>query len=179
MTSKRARFSRLARLPALLRNGQRTIFAIKFRATRDEVFKAFPAIANLADKSDEGKLTIQIEASNAAGYDPTWLRNAVEEPLDEAASRGDRSRAKLRNPVSASKHSEKSMTTDAFPDDDDRGARVSCEMCVFGITNFSESIFTTNGASRGTHLSRHRFNPTKLAKRYSSGVKPNFAISYL
>jgi hypothetical protein len=29
-------------------------------------------------------LTIQIDATNAAGYDPTWLRNAVEEPLDEA-----------------------------------------------------------------------------------------------
>jgi hypothetical protein len=63
---------------------KRTVFAVKFRATRDQVFKAFPAIANLADKSDEGKLTIQIEATNAAGYDPTWLRNAIQEPLDEA-----------------------------------------------------------------------------------------------
>jgi uncharacterized protein len=63
---------------------KRTLFGVKFRATRDQVFKAFPAIANLADKSDEGKLTIQIQASNVAGYEETWLRNAVEEPLDEA-----------------------------------------------------------------------------------------------
>jgi hypothetical protein len=63
---------------------QRTAFSIKFNATRNQIFKVFEAIANLADRSDEGKLTIQIDATNAAGYDPTWLRNAVEEPLDEA-----------------------------------------------------------------------------------------------
>jgi uncharacterized protein DUF499 len=55
-----------------------------FAATRDQVFKAFPAIANLADKSDEGKIVIHIEASSQPGFDPAWLRNAVEEPLDEA-----------------------------------------------------------------------------------------------
>jgi RecJ-like exonuclease len=55
-----------------------------FRATRDQVFRAFPAIANLAERSDAGKVTIQIEATSEAGYDPSWLRNAVEEPLDEA-----------------------------------------------------------------------------------------------
>jgi hypothetical protein len=29
-------------------------------------------------------VTIQVEATSEAGYDPSWLRNAVEEPLDEA-----------------------------------------------------------------------------------------------
>jgi hypothetical protein len=58
--------------------------SLKFKASRDQVFKAFPAIANLADKSDGGKVTILIEASAADGYDPNWFRNAVEEPLDEA-----------------------------------------------------------------------------------------------
>ncbi len=57
---------------------------LKFKASRDQVYKAFPAIANLADKSDEGKVTILIEASAASGYDPNWFRNAVEEPLEEA-----------------------------------------------------------------------------------------------
>lgn len=55
-----------------------------FRATRDQVFKAFPAIANLAERSDGGKVTIQIDATSQASYDPSWLRNAVDEPLDEA-----------------------------------------------------------------------------------------------
>lgn len=57
---------------------------LRFRASRDQVFKAFSAIANLADKSDDGKVTILIEASAASGYDPNWFRNAVEEPLEEA-----------------------------------------------------------------------------------------------
>ena len=56
---------------------------LKFRATKYQVFKAFQAIANLADKSDDGKVTIHVEGSSESGYDPSWLRNAVEEPLDE------------------------------------------------------------------------------------------------
>jgi len=60
------------------------IVRLSFAATRDQVFKAFPAIANLAEKSDGGKVVIYIEASSQNGFDPAWLRNAVEEPLDEA-----------------------------------------------------------------------------------------------
>jgi hypothetical protein len=53
-------------------------------ATRDQVFKAFPATANLAEKADGGKVKINVEAAAADGFDPSWLRNAVYEPLDEA-----------------------------------------------------------------------------------------------
>jgi hypothetical protein len=60
------------------------VVRLSFAATRDQVFKTFPAIANLAEKSDGGKVVIQIEATSQQGFDPTWLRNAVEEPLDEA-----------------------------------------------------------------------------------------------
>jgi len=60
------------------------VFQMKFKATRDQVFKAFPAIANLADKSDDGKVSIQIDGYASEGFDSNWLRNAVEEPLDEA-----------------------------------------------------------------------------------------------
>ncbi len=62
----------------------RRLIRLAFRATRDQVYKAFPAIANLADKSDEGKVKIEVEATSDQGYDPVWLRNAVEEPLSEA-----------------------------------------------------------------------------------------------
>jgi hypothetical protein len=55
-----------------------------FTATRSQVFKAFPAVANLADKSDGGRVTIRVKGVAAAGFDAAWLRNAVEEPLDEA-----------------------------------------------------------------------------------------------
>jgi len=64
--------------------GRRKRIALTFEATREQVFKAFPAIANLADKSDGAKVRIHIEGSSAAGFDPSWLRNAVDEPLDEA-----------------------------------------------------------------------------------------------
>ena len=57
---------------------------LSFAATRDQVFKAFPAIANLAERSDGGTIEIHIEATSQQGFDPAWLRNAVEEPLDEA-----------------------------------------------------------------------------------------------
>ena len=62
----------------------RTSIRITFVASRDEVFKSFPAIANLADKSDGGKISVVIDGQCAAGYDANWLRNAVREPLDEA-----------------------------------------------------------------------------------------------
>lgn len=62
----------------------RTAVRIRFAATREQVFKSFQAIANLADKSDGAKITIQIDGASSSGYDPSWLRNAVEEPLDEA-----------------------------------------------------------------------------------------------
>ncbi|MCL6502992.1 MAG: DUF499 domain-containing protein [Pirellulales bacterium] len=57
---------------------------LKFKATRDQIFKAFPAIANLADKSNDRKVTISVEGTSSEGFDPSWLRNAVEEPLEEA-----------------------------------------------------------------------------------------------
>jgi hypothetical protein len=62
----------------------RTSIRVAFPATRDDVFKSFPAIANLADKSDGGKIKITVEGQCATGFDPNWLRNAVQEPLDEA-----------------------------------------------------------------------------------------------
>lgn len=63
---------------------QRTRISFAFEATREQVYKAFPAIANLADRSERGRVKLKVEAVNPQGFDPVWLRNAVEEPLDEA-----------------------------------------------------------------------------------------------
>jgi len=60
------------------------VVKLAFSASREQVFKSFPAIANLADRSDGAKVNIQVEGVSAAGYDPSWLRNAVDEPLSEA-----------------------------------------------------------------------------------------------
>lgn len=59
--------------------------AMTFEATREQVYKAFPAIVNLADKSDGAKVSITVEGTSEAGFDPSWVRNAVDEPLDEAS----------------------------------------------------------------------------------------------
>ena len=71
-------------IPRGPRPAVRTSVRISFPATREQVFKSFPAIANLADKSDGGKISIVVEGQAGAGYDGNWLRNAVQEPLDEA-----------------------------------------------------------------------------------------------
>lgn len=52
------------------------------------MFKSFSAVANLADKSDGGKINISVEGQAVARYDSNWLRNAVQEPLDEADIEG-------------------------------------------------------------------------------------------
>ena len=62
----------------------RTSVRIAFPASRDDVFKSFQAIANLADKSDGGRIKIAVDGHCTADFDPSWLRNAVQEPLDEA-----------------------------------------------------------------------------------------------
>jgi hypothetical protein len=62
----------------------RTRVTIRMRATREQVFKSFGAIANLADKSEDGKVRIVVEGEQPEGYDANWFRNAVQEPLDEA-----------------------------------------------------------------------------------------------
>jgi len=54
--------------------------AYRFAATGDQLFKTFPAIANLADRADGGKVVIQVEATSQVGFERSWLRNAVEEP---------------------------------------------------------------------------------------------------
>jgi hypothetical protein len=64
--------------------GRQSTVRLAFKATRAQIFKAFPAIANLADKSDEGKVKVNVEGTSTKGFDPSWLRNAVDEPLDEA-----------------------------------------------------------------------------------------------
>jgi hypothetical protein len=62
-----------------LPTAQRTV-QLSFETTRDQVFKAFPATANLADKAQGGKIRIDV----SAGFESNSLRNAVLELLDEA-----------------------------------------------------------------------------------------------
>jgi Protein of unknown function (DUF499) len=61
--------------------GLRNTVKLSFRANRDQIFKSFPAIANLADAA--GEVAIDVTAEKSDGFDESWLRNAVYEPLDE------------------------------------------------------------------------------------------------
>jgi len=40
--------------------------------------KAFPAIANLADKSDGGKMQIEVVGNSEPRFDASWLWNAID-----------------------------------------------------------------------------------------------------
>ena len=53
------------------------------RVSRKQLYKCFDAFANLAEKA--GELSIKVEFESKDGVDPNWLRNAVEEPIEEAA----------------------------------------------------------------------------------------------
>jgi len=57
---------------------------IVFAAMRADLFKTFPALPHLADKADGGKISVRVSGTSATRFDPTWFRNAVDEPLDEA-----------------------------------------------------------------------------------------------
>ncbi|MFL6208742.1 MAG: ATP-binding protein [Pyrinomonadaceae bacterium] len=55
---------------------------LSFRADRDKLFAAWNAISNLADEA--GEVSVEIIAEKSGGFDRSWLRNAVYEPLEEA-----------------------------------------------------------------------------------------------
>lgn len=61
---------------------RQTTVRLAMRMTRQQLYASVNAIANLAEKA--GTIRVSVEASHPEGFDPAWLRNAVEEPLDEA-----------------------------------------------------------------------------------------------
>jgi hypothetical protein len=54
---------------------------LSFRADRDKLYAAWNAISNLADEA--GEVSVEITAEKPGGFDRSWLRNAVYEPLEE------------------------------------------------------------------------------------------------
>jgi hypothetical protein len=59
-----------------------TTIRLSMRMTRQQLYATVNAISNLADAA--GSIRMLVEAQKLDGFDPTWLRNAVLEPLDEA-----------------------------------------------------------------------------------------------
>jgi hypothetical protein len=59
-----------------------TTVRLNMRMNRQQLYASFNAIGNLADEA--GTIRMMVEAQKLDGFDTTWLRNAVLEPLDEA-----------------------------------------------------------------------------------------------
>jgi hypothetical protein len=57
---------------------------LRLRLTRAQLYASFNALANLAEKA--GAIEVTVSADSMAGFDPVWLRNAVQEPLVEAGA---------------------------------------------------------------------------------------------
>jgi hypothetical protein len=72
-------------VPPSVRPGKnKTVYTLTATADKSKAFKLFRAVQNLAEKSNRLSVQIQVRAEADSGFDPIWLRNAVEEPLDEA-----------------------------------------------------------------------------------------------
>ncbi len=65
-----------------VRAGRR--YHLSFTANKQQLFRAFRPLQNLAEKSGTLTVTLTVSAQAETPLDAAWLRNAVEEPLDEA-----------------------------------------------------------------------------------------------
>jgi len=64
---------------------------LRFTTNKQQLFRAFRPLQNLAEKAGTLEVTLEIVAQSDTPMDASWLRNAVEEPLDEADVSFDRS----------------------------------------------------------------------------------------
>jgi hypothetical protein len=65
-----------------LNSGRR--YRLQFTVNKQQLFRAFRPLQNLAEKADDLTVTLDVTAHANTPLDATWLRNAVEEPLDES-----------------------------------------------------------------------------------------------
>lgn len=61
-----------------------TRYRLQLTTDKAGVFKCLPALQALSDRYDAMSVRVLVDAEAAEGLDPVWLRNAVEELLDEA-----------------------------------------------------------------------------------------------
>jgi hypothetical protein len=60
------------------------VLRLSFRASAAQLFRIMPALQNLADRSVKFSLRAEVEVEGKEPFDPVWLRNAVNEHMDEA-----------------------------------------------------------------------------------------------
>jgi hypothetical protein len=50
---------------------------------KSQIFQLFEVLQALSDKADDMTIQIEVRAHTNQEFDPNWIRNAIEEPLDE------------------------------------------------------------------------------------------------
>ncbi len=58
-------------------------YTLNFTANKSKIFEVFQILQNLSDKADDMTIGIEIRAHSKQEFNHTWIRNAIEEPLDE------------------------------------------------------------------------------------------------
>lgn len=61
-----------------------THYHLRYEADAVQLFRTLPALQNLSEKASDFKATVDLKVAAEEPFDRTWLRNAVEEHLDEA-----------------------------------------------------------------------------------------------
>lgn len=70
--------------PATVSAEEEKRYGLRFQATAAQLFRILPALQNLAERSESFVANVEVQADGREPFDRTWLRNAVEEHLDEA-----------------------------------------------------------------------------------------------
>ena len=65
-------------------HGPADSYELTISADKKQATKVFRVLVNLLERATTMSLRVQVSAEADGGFDPVWLRNAVEEPLDEA-----------------------------------------------------------------------------------------------
>jgi hypothetical protein len=66
-------------------NGKQPARYYKITSVTDKskIFQLFEMLQTLSDKAEGMTIKIEVQAHTQDKFDPTWIRNAIEEPLDE------------------------------------------------------------------------------------------------
>lgn len=66
-------------------NGKQPAHYYKLTSVTDKskIFQLFEVLQTLSDKAEGMTIKIEVQAHTQDKFDPTWIRNAIEEPLDE------------------------------------------------------------------------------------------------
>ncbi|BDA70995.1 hypothetical protein CAL7716_051610 [Calothrix sp. PCC 7716] len=66
-------------------NGKKSAHYYKLTSVTDKskIFELFQVLQILSDKAEGMTIKIEVQANTKDKFDPSWIRNAIEEPLDE------------------------------------------------------------------------------------------------